>query len=182
MTQRLGWTSTLVVVALTGVLDAQAVGTATGKGMLDKSGTPVPFAPRVASAHMQNIPALKVSFTWIVLTEKAVPAGMLAGATDHTEALAQWCGKEKTPFAAVQLDADGEINSYVTCAANGGTNTEMVNTANGLASIVVKIAGRDALHIKGSLKTGTVGCSAPNGSSVYCTATGDYTFDAAFVK
>jgi len=107
---------------------------------------------------------------------------MLAGAADHTEALRQWCEKEKTPFAALQLDAKSEVNQYVTCPANGGTNTEMVNTVNGLASIDVKIDARDATHIKGSLKTGSGACPGQNGTLVYCTPTGTYTFDAVFVK
>lgn len=118
----------------------------------------------------------------IVLTERALPAGILAGATDHTEALRQWCEKEKTPFAALQLDAKSGVNQYVTCPANGGTNTEMVNSVNGLDSIVVKIEARDATHVKGSLKTGTGACPGPSGTLVYCTPTGNYTFDAAFVK
>ena len=46
----------------------------------------------------------------------------------------------------------------------------------------VKIEARDTTHIKGSLKTGNGGCPGPGGTIVYCTATGSYTFDAAFVK
>jgi hypothetical protein len=170
----------MAAVAMTAALGAQTTGTATGKGTIDNRGTAVSFVPHLAAAYVQNFQTLR--FTWIVLTEKAVPAGMLAGATDHTEALRQWCEKEKTPFAALQLDAKSGVNQYVTCPANGGTNTEMVNSVNGLESIAVKIDARDATHIKGSLKTGNGACPGPGGALVYCTATGSYTFDAAFVK
>jgi hypothetical protein len=180
MIRRFVWGLGWAAIAMAIPLGAQTAGTATGKGTIDNRGTPVPFVPRLASAYVQNFQALR--FTWIVLTEKAVPAGMLAGAADHTEALRQWCEKEKTPFAALQIDAKSEVNQYVTCPANGGTNTEMVNTVNGLASIVVKIDARDATHIKGSLKTGSGACPGPGDTLVYCTATGSYTFDAAFVK
>jgi len=180
MTRRFGWGWGLAAVVMAGALSAQTAGTVTGKGAIDNRGTPVPFAPHVASAYVQNFQALR--FTWIVLTEKAIPAGMLAGATDHTEALRQWCEKEKTPFAALQLDAKSGVNQYVTCPANGGTNIEMVNSVNGLDSIAVKIDARDATHIKGSLKTGSGACPGPGDTPVYCTATGSYTFDAAFVK
>ena len=180
MARRFAWGLGLAAVAMVGTLAAQTAGTATGNGTIDNQGTPVKFAPHVASAYLQNFQALK--FTWIVLTEKAVPAGTLAGATDHTEALRLWCEKEKTPFAALQLDAKSGVNQYVTCPANGGTNTEMVNSVNGLESIVAKIDARDATHIKGSLKTGNGACPGPNGTLVYCTPTGSYTFDAAFVK
>lgn len=173
------WGSGLIVVALSAALGAQG-GTATGKGTMDKAGTPLAFAPRLASAHVQNFQKLR--FTWVVLTEKALPAGILSGATDHTEALRQWCEKEKTPFAALQLDAEMDVNSYVICPANGGSHTEMVNTVNGVASIVVKIDARDATHIKGSLTTGEGACPGPGGALAYCKATGSYTFDATFVK
>lgn len=180
MTRRFGWGSGLAAIAMAGTLGAQTAGTATGKGTIDNRGTAVPFAPHMAAAYVQNFQALR--FTWIVLTEKAVPAGMLAGTSDHTEALRQWCEKEKTPFAALQLDAKSGVNQYVTCPANGGTNTEMLQSVNGLESIVAKIEVRDATHIKGSLKTGTGACPGPGGTIVYCTATGNYTFDAAFMK
>ena len=180
MTRRLGWGWGLAAVAMAAALGAQAAGTVTGKGTIDNRGTPVPFAPRLASAYVQNFRTFR--FTWIVLTEKAVPAGMLAGTTDHTEALLQWCEKEKTPFAALQLDAKSGVNQYVTCPATGQTNIEMVNTSNGLDSIVVKIEARDATHLKGSLKTGNGACTGPDGTIAYCTATGSYTFDAVFVK
>lgn len=179
MTRRFGWGLGLAAVAMTAALGAQA-GTATGKGTIDNRGTAVPFNPHMASAHLQNFQALR--FTWIILTEKALPAGILAGATDHTEALRQWCEKEKTPFAALQLDAKSGVNQYITCPANGGTNTEMLQSINGLESIVVKIEARDATHIKGTLKTGDGACPGPNDTLVYCKATGNYTFDATFVK
>src|SRR5215468_5361358 len=147
MSRRFGWGCGFAAMAMSAALCAQTVGTVTGKGTIDNRGTAVPFAPHVASAYVQNFQALR--FTWIVLTEKAVPAGMLAGATDHTETLRQWCEKETTPFAALQLDAKSGVNQYVTCPANGGTNTEMVNSVNGLESIVAKIEVRDATHIKG---------------------------------
>src|SRR5262245_24773527 len=100
-----GWAlgSGIATVAMVGALAAQTAGTATGNGTIDNRGTAVKFTPHVASAYVQNFQALR--FTWIILTEKAVPAGMLAGTADHTEALRQWCEKDKTPFAALQLDA-----------------------------------------------------------------------------
>src|SRR5262245_39101028 len=180
ITRHIGWGSALVALAVTAALSAQTPGTVTGTGKMDKAGTPVPFAPHMASAYVQNFQALR--FTWIVLTEKALPAGMLAGTTDHTEALRQWCEKEKTPVAALQLDAKSGVNQYFTCPANGATNIEMVNSVNGLDSIAVKIDARDATHIKGSLKTGSGACPGPTDTPVYCTVTGKYTFDAAFVQ
>jgi len=180
MARGFGWGSGLAVVLMTAALTAQTTGKATGRGTIDNQGIDAPFAPQAASAYVQNFQALR--FTWIVLTEKAVPASMLAGTSDHTEALRQWCAKEKTPFAALQLDAKSGVNQYVTCPANGGTNTEMVNSVNGLDSIAVHIDARDNAHIKGSLKTGSGACPGPGGSTVYCKATGSYTFDAAFVK
>ena len=174
-----GW-SGVAVVALAGSLAAQTAGTATGKGEIDNRGTPVAFVPRFASAYVQNFRTLR--FTWVVLTEKQLPAAMLAGATDHTEALRQWCEKEKTPFAALQLDAKTAVNQYVTCPANGGVHIEMLQSFNGLESIVVKVTARDAIRIKGSLKTGKDTCRGPGDSLVYCKTTGDYTFDAPFVK
>src|SRR5215469_12205653 len=102
MSRRFGLGSGLAAVAMTVALGAQAAGTVTGKGTIDNRGTAVPFNPHVAAAYMQNFQALR--FTWIVLTEKPVPPGTLAGTTDHTEALRLWCEKEKTPFAALQLD------------------------------------------------------------------------------
>ena len=69
------------------------------------------------------------------------------------------------------------------CPANGAVHIEMLQTFNGgLESIVVKVGARDAVRIKGSLKTGKDPCSGPGGSFVYCKTTGDYTFDAPFVK
>ena len=180
MSRRSGW-SGVVVVALAGSLAAQTTGTATGKGEIDNRGTPVPFVPKFASAYVQNFRTLR--FTWVVLTEKQLPAAMLAGATDHTEALRQWCEKEKTPFAALQLDAKTEVNQYVTCPANGAVHIEMLQRYNGgLESIVVKVTARDAIHLKGSLKTAKDACPGPGDSFVYCKTTGDYTFDAPFVK
>ena len=110
MTRRPWWGSGWAVVALTGSLAAQAAGTATGKGTIDNQGTPVPFVPHYASAYVQNFNTLR--FTWVVLTEKPLPAGMLAGTANRTEALRQWCEKEKTPFAALQLDAQSAVNQY----------------------------------------------------------------------
>jgi hypothetical protein len=68
MTRRFGWGWGLAAVAMAGALSAQTAGTVTGKGAIDNRGTPVPFAPHVASAYVQNFQALR--FTWIVLTEK----------------------------------------------------------------------------------------------------------------
>jgi hypothetical protein len=60
------------------------------------------------------------------------------GVKDANEARRVWCEKEKTPFTALKLDAEDKVDLYFLCPANGGMNTEMLSTANGLDSIVVK--------------------------------------------
>jgi hypothetical protein len=48
---------------------------------------------------------------------------------------------------------------------------------------VVKFAVRDEKRLKGTLRTGQGSCPGPvEGTAVYCTPTGDYTFDAFFLK
>jgi hypothetical protein len=79
------------------------------------------------------------------------------------------------------LDPQWGINAYVTCA-NGAMKTEMVNSVNGLDSVVVSFAAKDAAHVKGTLKTGDGNCPGPGGRNAYCNATGDYTFDAVYAK
>ena len=168
-------------LAVAASLGAQADGLATGTGTMDTGKGPLTFTPLHAYAYVQTVGKLR--FTWIVLTEKVAPAKALVAAADQDEARRQWCEKEKTPFAAVQLDPAGAVNLYMSCAANGAMNTEMLSTWNGLDSVVLKIAARDAAHIKGTMKTGSGSCPGPGGrGQAYCTATGDYTFDAPFVK
>jgi hypothetical protein len=71
----------------------------------------------------------------------------------------------------------------MTCPANGGVNTEMLSTWNGLDSVALKFDVRDAVHLTGTMKTGNGSCPGPGGrGQAYCTATGDYAFDAPFVK
>ncbi|MEA2563347.1 MAG: hypothetical protein QOH06_4851 [Acidobacteriota bacterium] len=172
--------------AWAGALAAQEVGSASGKGMIERIVEPktgkseqVTFQPRYSFAYPESTGAEK--FTWIVLTEKEPPLKSWAAAKDRAEARRLWCGTEKTPFVAVKLDADWKVDLYFLCPANGWVNTEMVNTANGLDSVVVELEVRDAKRLKGTLRTGQGACGDTE-SMTYCEATGDYTFDAPLSK
>jgi hypothetical protein len=170
---------------------AQEAGTASGKGTIerlvpgataaaqDAKSEAVPFVPRFSYAYHEG--KGEDAATWIVLTEKQPPLKAWLAAKDQSEARRLWCGAEKTSFVALKLDAKNEVDLYFLCPANGGVNTEMLNTANGLKSIDVKYQTKDK-RMKGTLKTGQGSCPGPNGSQVYCTPTGDYAFDAPVVK
>ena len=175
-----------LVAAAVGVLTiplvAQEIGSASGKGVIERSGSnpgKVSFSPRYAYVYKEGSGA-KAS-TWIVLTEKEPPARDWASAKDRAGARQAWCGKEKTPFAAVKLDAQMKVDLYFLCPADGGLNTEMVSTINGLDSVVVKTEG-DGKRLKGTLRTGQGNCPTMDGKDAYCTPTGDYAFEVPLSK
>ena len=169
-----------------GPLLAQDAGSAGGKGIIKRvapSGTDtVAFAPRYAFAYAERTGPK--TFTWIVLTEKQPPLGAWSAAKDRAEARRTWCEKEKTPFVAVKLDSDWKVDLYFLCPANGSVNIEMLNTMNGLESVVVKFDARDDKRLKGTLRTGQGSCPGPPDGTgqAYCEPTGDYTFDAPMTK
>lgn len=172
-------------------LAAQDAGTASGKGTIDRMvpgktaaaedavSQPVAFAPRFSYAYREG--KGEGASTWIVLTEKQPPLKEWLAARDQAGARQAWCGKEKTPFVAVKLDVKNEVDLYFLCPANGFVNTEMQNTANGLQSVALKLQAKDK-RMKGTLKTGQGNCPGPDGTSAYCTPTGDFAFDAPVVK
>jgi hypothetical protein len=166
-------------------LDAQQIGTASGKGTIGRlkpSGDveQVPFAPRHTFAYAESSQGQKS--TWIVLTEKEPPVKAWMAAKDREEARRAWCGKEKTPFVAVKLDHDLNVDLYFLCPANGGVNTEMVSSWNGLQSVEMRWETRGDKRLKGSFRTGSGSCPDANGKPAYCTQTGDYTFDVALSR
>ena len=169
-----------------GALQAQEVGSAGGKGKIERIVDPrtgqtewVEFQPRHSYAYSEV--AAEKKFTWIVLIEKEPPAKDWAAAKDRAEARRLWCEKEKTSFVAVKLDAEWKVDLYFLCPGNGAVSTEMLNTANGLDSVVVEFEVRDAKRLKGTLRTGQGACGDDE-SMTYCEATGDYTFDAPLLK
>jgi hypothetical protein len=174
----------LAVCLMSSVVLAQESGTATGKGVMERAGPAksemVNFAPRFSWAYREGM-ASKAS-TWIVLTEKEPPAKDWIAAKDRAEARRAWCEKEKTPWVAVKLDAQMKVDLYFLCPANGGLNTEMVSTINGLDSVVVKLQPGNGGRLKGTLRTGQGNCPTSSGADAYCTPTGDYKFDAPLSK
>jgi hypothetical protein len=169
-----------------GALEAQEVGSSSGKGTIERIVEPktgkseqVTFQPRYSYAYSETTAGK--TFTWIVLTEKEPPLKSWAAAKDRAEARRLWCGTEKTSFVAVKLDADWKVDLYFLCPANGAVNTEMLSTWNGLDSVVVGFEVRDRKRLKGTLRTGSGACGNEE-SQTYCTPTGDYTFDAPFSK
>lgn len=167
-----------------GTLLAQESGTAKGKGVIERIGPEksemVSFAPRFSWAYREGTGPK--AFTWIVLTEKEPPLKDWTAAKDRAEARRAWCEKETTPWVAVKLDAQKKVDLYFLCPANGGVNTEMVSTANGLDSVVVKLDPKSGERWKGTLTTGQGNCPTANGADAYCTPTGDYAFDAPPAK
>lgn len=166
---------------------AQEIGSANGKGTMERSVPPdyensemVSFSPRYSYAYSEDTDGKK--FTWIVLTEKEPPVETLMAAKDAVEARRSWCETEKTSFVAVKLDPNWKVDLYYRCPGDGGTYMEMLNTINGLESIVVKFDVRDEKRLKGTLTTGNGNCPDENGVSAYCTPTGDYEFDAFLVN
>ena len=174
----------LGVCLTSGALIAQESGTAGGKGVIERIGPVksemVNFAPRFSWAYQEGT-GTKIS-TWIVLTEKEPPVKGWMAAKDRAEARRAWCEKEKTPWVAVKLDAQMKVDLYFLCPANGGMNTEMVSTINGLDSVVVKLQSGTGSRLKGTLRTGQGNCPTSSGADAYCTPTGDYGFDAPLSK
>ena len=172
---------TLALFITAGTLWAKDFGTAGGKGRIERqtaSGKSewVKFNPRYSYTFSENAGGKK--YTWIVLTEKEPQVKAWAAAKDPHEAWRLWCGKEKTPVAAVQLDPDWKVNQYVLCPADGGEKIEMLSTMNGLASVAIKFQVRNDKQLKGTLRTGEGSC----GDMKYCTETGNYAFDAVVSK
>ena len=163
---------------------AQESGTANGKGVMERIGPAtsemVNFVPRFSWAYLEGTGS-KTS-TWIVLTEMEPPIKDWMAAKDRAEARRAWCEKEKTSWVAVKLDAQMKVDLYFLCPANGAVNTEMLNTANGLDSIVVKMEPGSGGRLKGTLRTGQGNCPTASGADAYCTPTGDYGFDAPLSK
>ena len=169
-------------------LVAQEIGTASGKGTMDRERPgktfgatkevfeAVTFSPRFACAYHdgKGVDAA----TWIVLTEKQPPLKSWLAAEDRLEALHGWCGKEKAAFIAMSLDKEMGVDSYFLCPANGRVTSEGVNVANGLPSVVLTLQTRDARRLKGTLRTGEGNCPRPDGAQAYCKPTGDFAFDA----
>jgi hypothetical protein len=139
------------------------------------------FAPRFSWTYSEGSGPKRS--TWIVLTEKEPPVEAWIAAKDREEARRVWCGKEKTPFAAVKLDAERKVDLYFLCPADGGVDTRMVSSWNGLESVVLHFDVHDAKRLKGTLRTGEGSCPAgEHGEADYCTKTGDYAFDAPIAR
>ncbi len=177
----------LVLCMLSAPLAAQEVGTAGGQGTMsrqtgwnDKTHEPVveqvPFSPRFSYTYTEGSGANR--YRWIVLSEKEPPLKSWAGVKDQAEARHLWCEKEKASFVAVKLDAQGAVDLYFLCPANGQVSTEMVSTWNGLDSVVVKLDSKDPKRIKGTLRGGEGSCPDEQGRQAYCETQDDYTFDA----
>lgn len=115
-------------------------------------------------------------YTWIVLTDKEPPLKTWAAAKDRAEARRLWCEKEKAAFVAVKLDAEGKVDLYFLCPANGAVNTEMLSTWNGLECVVVQLETKDGNRLKGTLRGGEGSCPGENEEEqVYCAQQDDYT-------
>ena len=177
----------LLSALLSAPLAAQEIGTAGGRGTIsrqtgwnDKTQEPVieqvSFSPRFSYTYTEGTGAERS--TWIVLTEKEPPLKSWAGVKDRAEARRLWCEKEKAPFVAVKLDAQGAVDLYFLCPANGHVNTEMLSTWNGLDSLVITLDGKDPKRMKGTLRGGEGSCPDEKGGQAYCTPQEDYTFDA----
>jgi hypothetical protein len=169
-----------------GALQAQEVGSASGKGQMERIVDPkewkteqVAFQPRHSFAYTGTVAGMK--FTWLVLTDKEPPLKSWAAAKERAEAQRLWCETEKASFVSVQLDKDWKVFAYYLCPANGAVSTQMLSTINGLDSVVLDFAVRDAKKLKGTLRTGEGACGNDD-KMTYCTATGDYTFDAPVLK
>jgi hypothetical protein len=173
-------------------LVAQEVGTASGKGTMERSvpGSKsaaleaayetVGFSPHFSFASREGKGAKAA--TWIVLTEKQPPVKDWLAATDQLNMLRLWCGKEKSSFIAMSLDKTMGVDYYFLCPGDGRVTSEGLNVANGLESIVLKFQTQDAKRLKATLRTGQGNCSKSDGPQVYCKQTGDFTFDAPIVR
>ena len=164
---------------------AQEAGSAAGKGTIERllptgDSEKVSFSPRYSYADSENLAGQR--FTGIVLTEKEPPVKAWAAAKDPAEARRLWCEGEKASFVAVKLDPEWKVDLYFSCPGNGGLHTAMLSTWNGLDSVVMKLDVREGKRLKGTLRAGEGACSGEDGATVYCTATGDYEFDASLIQ
>lgn len=181
-----------ILLLSAGAAAAQTAGTAGGTGTIVRfsanpdKGNPAPieekvaFAPRFSYAYTEKVGA--TTYTFLVLSEKEPPIATLHKGGDRAEARRVWCEKEKASFVAVMLEPDFAVNLYFLCPGNGNVNTEMVNTANGLESVALTFSQKDGKRLKGTLRTGQGSCSSGEGPADYCEKTGDFVFDAPFVK
>lgn len=184
--------SALVLSLSVAPVAAQEAGTAGGRGTITRQTgwnkekhEPVTeqltFSPKYSYAYTEE--AAGKQLTWIVLTDKKPPLEAWAGTKDQAEARRLWCEKEKAAFVAAKLDAQGKVDLYFLCPANGAVNTEMLSTWNGLESVVVTLERTDGKRLKGTLRGGEGSCPGENGEEqVYCTQEDDYTFDAPVLK
>lgn len=177
----------LALCLLSAPLAAQEIGTASGHGTISRQTgwnaktqeavvEQVSFSPRFSYTHTEGAGTNRSQ--WVVLTEKEPPLKSWAGMKDQAEARRLWCEKEKASFVAVKLDAQGAVDLYFLCPANGAVNTEMLSTWNGLDSVVVTLDSKDPKRIKGTLRGGEGSCPDEVGRQAYCTPQDDYAFDA----
>jgi len=177
----------LALCLLTAPLAAQEVGTAGGRGTITRQTgwdkkthepivEPFSFSPKFSYSYTEQTETQR--FRWIVLTDKEPPLERWEGLEDQSEARRLWCEHDKAAFVAVKLDAQGAVELYFLCPANGYVNTEMLSTWNGLQSVVVTLDGKDPKRIKGTLRGGDGSCPDEEGNEAYCTLEDDYTFDA----
>lgn len=190
MTRTLSLLAATIYLA-TAPLAAQEAGSAGGRGTITRQTgwnaekqepvvEQVSFSPHYSYAYTDGTGADKV--TWLVLTEKEPPLKSWATAKDRAEARRLWCEKEKTPFVAVELNAQWGMELYFLCPADGKITTEMLSSWNGLESVVVKLETPDGKRLKGTLRGGEGSCPDQNGEQVYCTPQDDYTFDAPVLR
>lgn len=173
---------------LAGTAQAQSIGSASGSGVVqrfipgDANGATeqVPFRPHYSYAYSEGSPG-KESL-WIVLTDKEPPVKVLLQSANREEARLSWSEKNKAPFVAVKLDSRSAVDLYYLSAGDGGMNTEMVSTANGLDSVIVKFESRTDSALKGTLLGGDGSCPGADGVNQYCTKRSDYKFEAPIFK
>jgi hypothetical protein len=177
----------LALCLLSAPLAAQEIGTAGGRGTITRQTgwndetkeavvEEVSFSPRFSYTYAEGTGADQ--FQWIVLTEKEPPLKSWAGLKNQAEVRRLWCEKEKASFVAVKLDAQGAVDLYFLCPANGQVNTEMLSTWNGLGSVVVTLESKDPKRMRGTLRGGEGACQDEESRQAYCKPQDDYTFDA----
>lgn len=167
---------------------ALEVGRADGVALLEKiprdpnaQSEWVDFLPNHVYAYRETTAGKK--FTWIVFTSVVPPLAEWLAAPDGNETRRTWCGKNKSPFVAVQLDDKWELFAFYSCAGDGGLVTEMLSRWNAMESVAFKFDVRDGKRIKGTMRTGKGSCPADNkGGEKYCQPTGRYVFDAPVLR
>lgn len=167
---------------------AQQIGTASGKGTIDKfipgdaegKTEAIPFSPRHSFAYKEG--SGDSQSTWIVLSEVEPPMKEIMSAQDKAGARQKWCEKEHASFVALKLDAKFAVDLYFLCPGNGQVNTEMLSTSNGLDSITVNFETKTEDNLKGKLVGGEGSCPETNENGNYCTKKSDYAFDTTIVR